>query len=64
MTKPKTPLSNWDQLQNLYAAMVRCDECDNAIERDWNFCAWCGWQLKEDEELAANGEATNKSQES
>lgn len=21
---------------------LRCDDCDNGIEADWKFCAWCG----------------------
>lgn len=20
----------------------RCDECDNGVEPEWEFCAWCG----------------------
>jgi rRNA maturation endonuclease Nob1 len=29
---------------------IRCDGCDNIIDDpDWNFCAWCGLQLKEDD---------------
>ena len=23
----------------------RCDNCDNGIETDWDFCAWCGVAL-------------------
>jgi hypothetical protein len=28
--------------ENELAALVRCDHCDNEIERAWPFCAWCG----------------------
>jgi hypothetical protein len=27
--------------------IVRCDQCDNGIESDWEFCAWCGCSLRE-----------------
>ena len=22
--------------------MIRCDSCDNGIDPQWNWCAWCG----------------------
>lgn len=47
------PFSPARQLENIMSAMVRCDRCDNGIENNWNYCAWCGWQLVTDEELPA-----------
>ena len=42
------PFTPGRQLENLQSALFRCDKCDKAIERNWNYCAWCGWQLIED----------------
>lgn len=39
---------------NIRAALSRCDKCDNGIQHDWNFCAWCGWQLVTDEALSSD----------
>jgi hypothetical protein len=27
---------------------LRCDDCDNGIQSDWKFCAWCGSSARED----------------
>jgi len=35
--------------------LAGCSECDSFVEPAWNNCAWCGHQLKEDEELLAVG---------
>ncbi len=41
------PLTATEKLANLKAALTRCDKCDNAIEMNWPYCAWCGYQLME-----------------
>jgi hypothetical protein len=46
--KPALPPS--DALRNLLAAMSRCGKCDNGIDQNWNYCAFCGHQLMEEEE--------------
>jgi hypothetical protein len=32
-------------------AIVRCDQCDNGIEKAWEFCAWCGAELTPRQDL-------------
>ncbi len=29
----------------LWSPSNRCDECDNGIRADWDYCAWCGSHL-------------------
>lgn len=41
------PLTNLERFNNLKTALLRCDQCDNAIELIWIYCPWCGWQLQE-----------------
>jgi hypothetical protein len=35
---------------------IRCDICDNGVEPEWEFCAWCGcrenWKSVADDEGA------------
>lgn len=31
------------------SGIVRCDQCDNGIEQAWEFCAWCGCSLKNEQ---------------
>lgn len=45
------PLTAQEKLANLMEAMKRCDQCDNGIEPDWHYCAWCGWDLIGDEQI-------------
>jgi hypothetical protein len=28
-------------------ADLRCDDCDNGIEDNWDFCPWCGKHQKD-----------------
>ncbi len=39
------PLTDTERLSNLFAAMRRCDQCDNAIDLEWHYCASCGYNL-------------------
>lgn len=36
----------------------RCDNCDNGVELEWNYCAWCG--ATKDWVPAAHGESGAK----
>ncbi len=44
-----TPESEADQTNpNRLLPVLRCEDCDNGIEPNWKFCAWCGSVAQED----------------
>lgn len=55
MTVRGTPPTETEKLKNLLDALHRCDRCDNGIDLNWNYCAWCGHRLTDQ---ANNASAT------
>lgn len=34
-----------EQFRHLKRALKHCDKCAYQIDMNWDFCAWCGYQL-------------------